>query len=397
MKVLESVGEATSSRRAVTLGDVVENVTAVVPDPEAAGVERFVGLDHLDPGSLRLRRWGSVAEGTTFTRRFLAGQTLFGKRRAYQRKVAVPDFDGVCSGDILVLEAKEGLNPRLLPFILQGDACVDHACGTSAGSLSPRTKWSQLQKFSFTLPGRDEQGRLVELLEATAGVVDAMEKTTVAVQDGLDAIVTQFLTENDWPVAHCEELLARPPRNGVSPAANSESRGYPTLSISAVKRGRIVSDEHVKWADVERSTIEPFLLEKDDVLVVRGNGSRDLTGRCGRVEEVPKDCFYPDLLIRLQFDERRMRPAFAALQWNSRVAQRQLMTRAKSTNGIWKVNGKDLKQQQLGVPPLSAQDELLRRVSTLEQLQRQAEQRTGETRALLIALIADRLPAADVH
>lgn len=78
-----------------------------------------------------------IADGVTFTNVFKPGQVLFGKRRAYQRKVAVADFSGVCSGDIYVLEPKgDALLPELLPFICQTDAFFDHAVGTSAGSLS---------------------------------------------------------------------------------------------------------------------------------------------------------------------------------------------------------------------------------------------------------------------
>ena len=113
------------------------------------GFERYVGLEHLDPGDLKIRRWGNVSDGTTFTNVFRAGQVLFGKRRAYQRKVAVADFDGVCSGDIYVFEPKnEHLLPELLPFICQTDGFFEHAVGTSAGSLSPRTNWDSLADTS---------------------------------------------------------------------------------------------------------------------------------------------------------------------------------------------------------------------------------------------------------
>jgi type I restriction enzyme, S subunit len=71
----------------VKFGDVVECVNETVVDPQAAGIERVVGLDHLDPGSLHIKRWADIEEGTTFTRRFRSGQVLFGKRRAYQRKL----------------------------------------------------------------------------------------------------------------------------------------------------------------------------------------------------------------------------------------------------------------------------------------------------------------------
>jgi len=69
-------------------------------DPEAAGIDRYVGLEHPEPGDLRIRSWGNVGDGVTFTSRFRPGQVLFGKRRAYQRKVAVAEFDGICSSDI---------------------------------------------------------------------------------------------------------------------------------------------------------------------------------------------------------------------------------------------------------------------------------------------------------
>lgn len=66
----------------VAFGDVVRLSKARVADPEAAGIERVVGLEHIEPGDLRIRRWGDVADGTTFTTLFKPGQVLFGKRRA---------------------------------------------------------------------------------------------------------------------------------------------------------------------------------------------------------------------------------------------------------------------------------------------------------------------------
>ena len=183
--------------RRVKFGDVVRLSKARSQDPLADGIERYVGLEHLEPGDLRIRSWGSVADGVTFTSVFQPGQVLFGKRRAYQRKVAVADFSGVCSGDIYVLETKDAqvLLPELLPFICQTDAFFDHAVGTSAGSLSSRTNWTSLDHFEFALSPIDEQKRLVELLGSIAALeeelriaeheADRLQKA--AMQDLLDA------------------------------------------------------------------------------------------------------------------------------------------------------------------------------------------------------------------
>ncbi len=169
------MGEQRTVWRRAKFGDVVRLNKETSKQPAADGLERFVGLEHLEPGDLRIRSWGDVSDGTTFTNRFRPGHVLFGKRRAYQRKVAVADFEGVCSGDIYVFEPKDPavLLPELLPFLCQTDAFFEHAVGTSAGSLSPRTNWKQLAKHEFSLPPLDEQRRTACCLNAVLRQIEA--------------------------------------------------------------------------------------------------------------------------------------------------------------------------------------------------------------------------------
>ncbi|TLU87472.1 MAG: hypothetical protein FDX21_01145 [Chlorobium sp.] len=160
----------------VKFGDVVRNTNLVERDPVTNGIERIVGLEHLDPENLHIRRWMSSSEdATSFSRKFIPGQTLFGKRRTYQRKVAYAEFEGICSGDILTFETKDRniLLPELLPFICQSEAFFDYALGTSAGSLSPRTSWTALKDFEFPLPPIRDQKRIAEILWA---VNETLEK-----------------------------------------------------------------------------------------------------------------------------------------------------------------------------------------------------------------------------
>jgi type I restriction enzyme, S subunit len=135
----------------VKFADIVHLSTSRTADPASAGIDRFVGLEHIEPENLHIRSWGNVADGTTFTSTFKRGQVLFGKRRAYQRKVAVADFDGVCSSDIYVFESKNPnvLLPELVPFICQSEGFYDYAVKTSAGSLSPRFRRARI---GLTLP-----------------------------------------------------------------------------------------------------------------------------------------------------------------------------------------------------------------------------------------------------
>ena len=66
----------------------------------------IVGLEHLIPEQVILAEWDQGSENT-FTKFFRTGDVLFGRRRAYLKKAAVAPFDGICSGDITVIAAKE--------------------------------------------------------------------------------------------------------------------------------------------------------------------------------------------------------------------------------------------------------------------------------------------------
>ena len=153
--------------------EVCKQINVTSKKPEADGLHYVIGLEHIEPGNLHITKWETLEKETTFTRKFVKGQVLFGRRRAYQRKVAYAEFDGICSGDILVFEAiEENLIPELLPFLIQSDGFFEKALSTSAGSLSPRTKFKELADYEFLLPPKDEQKRLAELLWAADEMIE---------------------------------------------------------------------------------------------------------------------------------------------------------------------------------------------------------------------------------
>ncbi|MBR5146205.1 MAG: restriction endonuclease subunit S [Bacteroidales bacterium] len=157
--------------------EVCKQINVTSKKPEADGLHYVIGLEHIEPGNLHITKWETLEKETTFTRKFVKGQVLFGRRRAYQRKVAYAEFDGICSGDILVFEAiEENLIPELLPFLIQSDGFFEKALSTSAGSLSPRTKFKELADYEFLLPPKDEQKRLAELLWAADEMIEKEKK-----------------------------------------------------------------------------------------------------------------------------------------------------------------------------------------------------------------------------
>ncbi len=147
----------------------------------------IVGLEHIIPCEITFEKYMIDSE-STFSKVFHKGQVLFGRRRAYQHKAAIAHIDGICSGDIMVLEAIPGkIEPNLLPFIIQNDGFFDYAIQHSEGGLSPRVKWSAIANYEFTLPSLFEQKVLADKLWAAYRVKESYKKLLAATDDMLKA------------------------------------------------------------------------------------------------------------------------------------------------------------------------------------------------------------------
>lgn len=336
-------------------------------NPSDGTVDRYVAGEHLDSDDLKIHRWGDPNEidlGPAFHRRFRSGQVLYGSRRTYLRKVAVADFDGVCANTTFVVQTKDParLLPEFLPFVMSAEPFHAFAIAESKGSVNPYVNWSDIERYEFDLPPLGEQERIADLLWS----VELHRRSVIESARTLSATRTEWFAEtliagveSGWTRDSIRNLVISGPTNGKSGRANDEERGVPTLSISAIRDGLVRGGASVKYMDVAPGDVSNFVIQEDDVFVVRGNGNKQLTGRAGLARGgLPPGCVYPDLLIRLRFDDARLDPAFAVEQWNS-SAHAELVQRAKSTNGIWKINGQDIKSHSLVVPPPAAQASML--------------------------------------
>lgn len=380
----------------VAFGDVVRLSAERTSDPEAAGLERYVGLEHLEPGDLTIRRWGDVAAGTTFTSIFRPKQVLFGKRRAYQRKVGVPDFSGVCSGDIYVLESKDDghLLLELLPFICQTDAFFEHAVGTSAGSLSPRTNWQSLATYEFALPPLDEQRRMAHLLvrfeAASRALHDAHAALTAIRKSMLMHSFGQLLSDRavrKLPAGQVGKVLLgrqRAPQHEDGP------------SMHLYLRAANVFDGYIDTADVKSMNFSPgeyeqYRLRDGDILLVEGNSSRYVVGRSAIFRsEIPGACFQNTLL--------RFRPGpdvlslYAHRYFQYCVYTGSFAAIAKQTS-IAHLGAQNLTNLLIPLPDKNRQLELSRylwRIDSVLPSAMEREQRLRRLRSLVSGSIAGR-------
>jgi len=228
----------------VTLGEVaIEHKETCKGNKEGYPV---VGLEHLVPENICLEHW-SESPDNTFSKMFRKGNVLFGRRRAYLKKAAVAPFDGICSGDITVIEAKsDRLLPELLPFIIQNDALFDFAVGKSAGSLSPRVKWEHLRNYEFELPDLEQQRELARLLWAMNTTKTAYMKL-LAKTDEL--VKSQFIEWFGDPVENPKGF----PIRRISDFTDVLTGATPSRTVEGYYEGDI---PWVKTGEIERGLIK---------------------------------------------------------------------------------------------------------------------------------------------
>jgi type I restriction enzyme S subunit len=137
-------------------------------DPNGGEDLPYVGLEHIERDTGRILGHGRSTEVKSTKAVFHAGDVLYGKLRPYLNKVAIPDFDGVCSTDILVFPRSEHIEPKFIYYRLLSKDFVQFANDNVSGVQHPRTNFQSLSNFRISLPPLAEQRRIVETLSKYA-------------------------------------------------------------------------------------------------------------------------------------------------------------------------------------------------------------------------------------
>jgi type I restriction enzyme S subunit len=151
----------------------------------------YLGLEHLDSGCLKVSRFGSDIAPIGEKLVMRKGDVLFGKRRAYQKKVAIAPFDGIFSAHGMVLRPNEDvIDPEFFPLFISSDYFLDAAIKISVGSLSPTINWRDLKVLEFNLPDLETQRELAKVLWSINDTIEAYKKLIVATDE---LVKSQFI------------------------------------------------------------------------------------------------------------------------------------------------------------------------------------------------------------
>ncbi len=245
--------------------------------PSDLGDTLYIGLEHIGENMLSLVGQGVASSVTSTKSRFKQGDILFGKLRCYFRKVVRVPFDGICSTDIWVTRAKEGVDQGFLYYCMASQSFVDFADSGSEGTRMPHAQWEWVSRYKIRLPTLPEQRRIAHILSTLDDKIELNRQMNETLEATARAIFKSWFVNFDPVKAKMEGH--KPPCMDTETAAlfpsafQESSLGKIPQGWAVEKVGNIV--EIVKG----RSYRSSELTESDVALVsiksiMRGGGYR---------------------------------------------------------------------------------------------------------------------------
>ena len=202
------------------LGNVVDEISIRENNPSTSDYERFVGLEHYVSGEVEIVNYGTTANLNSAMKVFQEGDILVARRNVYLKRASVVYFDGLTSGDSIVLRAKDETIGRILPFILNTEEFWDYAEKHSDGTMSKRLSPKVLKNYEFDLP----EDSLDELADLLWSMVDTKNAYKELLKKTDDLVKSQFIEmfgelgkdQKGWgltTLGECCEVNPKRPRN----------------------------------------------------------------------------------------------------------------------------------------------------------------------------------------
>ena len=317
----------------------------------------YIGLEHLDTGTLTVSRWGSEIAPVGEKLVMRKGDVLFGKRRAYQKKVAIAPFDGIFSAHGMVLRPREGVvTKEYFPLFISSDYFLDAAIKISVGSLSPTINWSDLKELKFNLPTLEEQRRIAPLVWAALDAKSSYKKLLLGVDELVKSQFIERFEGRGYETVKAKSFMSNM-RNGVSPSKKG-NHAEKVLTLSAVTQGAFDPDA---WKDGIFDECPPSdkRIHTSEFYMCRGNGNKTLVGTAVYSLEERNDLVFPDTVIAAHVDSSIVLMPYLFVAWEMPKVREQIESSARTTNGTYKINQTVLSNIELVVPPIDKQAEFV--------------------------------------
>ncbi len=332
-----------------------------------------------------------------------AGDIIVNKIWARNGSVSIvsSELEGCyCSGEFPIFEPiPTQLDPQWFYWITKTrwfwERCDAQSRGTSGKN---RIRPEKFMAIPIPLPPLAEQQRIVAKIERLAGKIEearGLRKNSVEKAAMLFNHTATVLIDNaGWKTLPLGELLTESPRNGLSPKPEVETGGRPMLRINSVSSSptRFVDMAAVKYIEVTDEEAKPFILQNNDIFLVRYNGDINRVAKPAIYKSI-EGCTttFPDKLIRLRPKLEKMLPDFLVFALNTTSIRQQVEKLGKTTAGNIGISGGNIKSFIVPVPPLFEQHRLISILDTLQKeinrLETIQTQITAELDAMLPSIL----------
>lgn len=366
-----------------TLGHIARVDRVIVAPERIRSGTPYVGLEHIgsDFGELTPT---IVESGELRSAKFIfsRGHILFGKLRPYLHKVARPDFEGVCSTDIIPILPSPEVDRGYLFHLLRSPAVIGFATMRSVGVNLPRISPAMLLSIPIRLPPIAEQRRTAAMLDQADRIRRSQRHMRGSLEEFLNASFLDMFGDpikNDrkWGLHRASRAISSI-EAGSSVGGDARAREqneWAVLKISAVTSGAYRPSEcKVVGARPDRVVVPT----KGDLLFSRAN-TRELVGATCLVDRTEPRLFLPDKLWRVTPNASLADAAYLRYLLAHRQFREKLTAQATGTSGsMLNVSQEKLLRMELPLPPLGLQRRfsaiVWKTIETREKMKDAAEQ-----------------------
>ena len=314
------------------------------------------------------------------------------------------EVDLIHGVNLLLIRAKEGYDKNLLNYLFkhyrfQGKFIDAAQRAVNQSSINQK----KLNRFEIPLIPESEQQRIVARLDAIFGHLDVLKEKLDRIPELLKNFRQQVLTQavkgdltrewregkelGEWEETKLNDLIEFS-SNGLSKRAGTIGEEVTVLRLADFKNGiRFYGNERkIILDEKERGK---YVLDFNDLLVIRVNGSVDLAGLFIHYDEIGSEEAYCDHFIRIKVKSSKLISKFLTFITNSGEGRKYLRNSLSTSAGQNTINQKSVGNLILNLPPIQEQEEIIKQVETLFGLADKIESQSQSLKAKI-----DNLPQA---